>query len=78
MGMTIDNSILILEDYLEWLHEMNGSGVDEATNKLLEVARKYQKIEEIMHKVYASDNADVCLVQRLAEIRGVIEDGKTD
>jgi hypothetical protein len=44
-------------------------------HELKKIVRKYQKIEEIMHKVYTSDNADVCLVQRLAEIREVMEGG---
>ena len=49
MGITIDNSIHLLEDYLEWKKQfsLDGSGVDDATNKLLEVAKKYQKIQEI-------------------------------
>ena len=48
MGMTIENSIRLLEDYLEWqkLHGMDGNGVDEATRILIDVAKKYQKIQK--------------------------------
>lgn len=44
MGMSIDNSIHLLEDYLEWqkLHKMDGTGIDEATRNLIDAARKYQ------------------------------------
>lgn len=49
--MMIEDSIRLLEDYHEWemQHGLDGSGVDEATNKLLEVAKKYQKIKEIIN-----------------------------
>ena len=43
--------------------------------QIADIILKYQEVEQIMHKVYASDNADACLVQRLAEIRKVMEDG---
>ena len=47
MGMTIENSIRLLEDYLEWqkLHKMDGTGIDEATRNLIDVARKYQMMQ---------------------------------
>lgn len=47
MGMSIDNSIRLLEDYLEWqkLHKMDGNGVDEAIRNLIDVARKYQMFQ---------------------------------
>lgn len=47
MGMLIDESITLLEDYLEWqkLHEMDGNGVDEATRNLIDAARKYQMMQ---------------------------------
>lgn len=76
MGMSIKES-------LEWLisrkehYEMDDNCQELA--KALEIAintmRKYQHVQEIMHKEYASDQADVCLVQRLVEIREVLEDG---
>ncbi len=49
--------------------------VVESLDVALDTMRKYQKIEEIMHKEYTAEYMDVCLVQRLAEIREVIEDG---
>lgn len=47
MGMTIDNSIRLLEGYLEWqkLHKMDGTGIDEATRNLIDVVRKYQMMQ---------------------------------
>lgn len=75
MGMTIDNSIAILVDYLEWqkLHEMDGTGIDEATRNLIGVARKYQKIEEVVnnwhHDIDAKD------FECMAKIAEVVEDG---
>ena len=70
MGMSIENAIT-------WLNtdDFESKGFADATSVAIETMRKYQRIEEIMHKVYTSDNADVCLVQRLAEIREVMEDG---
>lgn len=47
MGMSIENSIRLLEDYLEWqkLHKLDGTGIDEATRNLIDVARKYQLMQ---------------------------------
>lgn len=47
MGMSIDKSITLLTDYLEWqkLHGMDGTGIDEATRNLIDVARKYQMMQ---------------------------------
>lgn len=54
MEMTIDKSINLLTDYLEWqkLHGMDGTGIDEATRNLIDVAKKYQKIEQIVSDRY--------------------------
>ena len=51
MGMTIDNSIALLVDYLKWQKQqgMDGNGIDEATRNLIGVARKY-KMMQIDHK----------------------------
>lgn len=75
MGITIDNSIRLLEDYHKWKHQFGiyGSGVDNATNKLLEVAKKYQKIEQII-KDHDNDiiPEDYWYIDRIKE---VVEDG---
>ena len=76
MGITIDNSIRLLEDYLEWEKQfsLDGSGVDDATNKLLEVAKKYQKIQEIV-----KNTQQLCSYgSAFIDIRKVIEDGNVD
>ena len=72
MGITLDNSIRLLEDYHEWekKHGLDDSGVDDATKKLLEVAKKYQKIEQIVND--KNINGDLL---RMSEIRWVLEDG---
>jgi len=50
MGMTIDNSIRILEDSQRWRKKYGifGCEEDDAINKLMDVAKKYQKIEQII------------------------------
>ena len=76
MEITINNSIRLLEDYLEWKNQfsLDGSGVDDATNKLLEVAKKYQKIQEIV-----KNTQQLCSYgSAFIDIRKVIEDGKID
>ena len=74
MEITIDYSIYLLEDYYKWKKKFgfDGSGVDDATNKLLEVAKKYQKIEQII-----MDDWDKGFQhsETLRRIREVIEDG---
>ena len=70
MGMSISEAISKMR------YELNKNNkIANAYAVAIDTMQKYQKIEEIMHKVYTSDNVDVCLVQRLAEIREVIEDG---
>ncbi len=76
MGMTIDKSITLLTDYLEWqkLHEMDGTGIDEATRNLIDVAKKYQKIQEIIK------NTDVMTgsngyARAFIKIKEVVKDG---
>ena len=58
-----DTQKAILEDYLEWqkLHDMDGTGIDGATKNLIEIAKKYQKIEHIV---------------KLEKIGEVVEDGQ--
>ena len=68
MGMTIEESIRLLEDYHKW-EKQYGSGVDDATNKLIEVAKKYQKIEQILKDIPYGGEATVRRIQE------VIEDG---
>lgn len=77
IAMTIDDSIRLLEDYHKYEKQFgtDGSGIDNATNKLLEVAKKYQKIQEIMdelngnfYRSYLKDR------QTLEKIYEVIED----
>ena len=72
MGITIDNSIRLIEDYHEWEKEwgLDGSSMDDATNKLIEVAKKYQKIEQIL------DDCDLEAWEVLERIRKVVEDGE--
>lgn len=78
MGMTIDNSIAILVDYLEWqkLNKMDGTGIDEATRNLIGVARKFQKIEEIYKNEYK--NYKIGDRGFSKEVRKVLEDGNDD
>ena len=78
MGMSIDNSIRLLEDHHKWekKYGMFGSGVDDATKKLLEVAKKYQKIQEILRwnnapSPYYKTDGDL-----FREICEVLEDGE--
>ena len=73
MEMTIDNSIRLLEDYHKWEKKYGifGSGVDDATNKLIEVAKKYQKIEQIL------DDCDLEAWEVLEEIKKVVDDENT-
>ena len=74
MGMTIDKSIALLEDYLEWQkqHGMDGTGIDEATRNLIDAARKYQ----IMQADYETRlRAD--MVAMLTEIQLEIEELKS-
>lgn len=68
--MTIYKSIALIEDYYKWQKKFgfDGSGVDDATKKLLEVAKKYQKIQEIV-----ANNENDGMIGRL--VREVIEDG---
>lgn len=77
MGIMIDNSIHLLEDYHEWKKQFgtDGSGVDDATNKLLEVAKKYQKIEQIV-KEWEFDHES--MVDSMEKISEVVEDGPTN
>ena len=79
MKVTIDNSIRILEDYKRWRKKYGifGSEEDDAINKLLEVAKKYQKIEQIIRSY------DVAwefhhMKPTIDKIREVMEDGKID
>lgn len=69
MGMSIDNSICLLEDYLEWqkLHKLDGTGIDEATRNLIDVARKYQKIEQILKDIPYGGEATVRRIQEVVE-----------
>lgn len=73
--MTIDNSIRLLEDYLEWqkLHKLDGTGIDEATRNLIDVARKYQRIEQIV-----ADRRGKLVLDTLVAIIKVVEDGNDD
>ena len=81
MKMSMDNSIRLLEDYHKWEKQFGifGSGVDDATKKLLEVAKKYQKIQEIMKsKKMNAFNIGVLIPKDMAcvlhEIKEVIEE----
>lgn len=78
MGITIDNSIRLLEDYRKWKKQfgIDGSGVDDATNKLLEVAKKYQKIQEIAEPLKGLSADEMSYVE--LRIREILEDGKID
>ena len=79
MGMTIDKSIALLEDYLEWqkLHDMDGTGIDEATKNLIEVAKKYQKIEKILSD-WINDDLVGMSDYWMGRIKEVVEDGNDD
>lgn len=74
MGMTIENSIRLLEDYLEWqkLHEMDGNGVDEATRNLIDAARKYQMMQADYENRLKADMAAILekLKSEIEELQG--------
>lgn len=78
MGMTIDNSICLLEKYLDWqkLNGFYGSGIDEATSKLLEVAKKYQKIEQILKEPCIIPEGCYPMLNKIERV--VKEDGNDD
>jgi len=78
MGITIENSISLLENYHQWEKQsgLYGNGVDDATAKLIEVAKKYQKIEQIVNAEFEEYNPLDRNIYRLALIRKVIEDDK--
>lgn len=80
MGITIDNSIRLLENYHEWEKKfgLDGNGVDDATKKLIEIAKKYQKIEQIVNAELEEYNPLDRNIYRLALIRKVMEDGNVD
>ena len=84
MGMSIDNSIRLLEDYLEWqkLHDMDGTGIDEATRNLIDVAKKYQKIKEIIQhwidEDLASESPSFADSGTIEDIIEVIKDGNDE
>ena len=73
--MTIDKSMTLLTDYLDWqkLHKLDGTGIDEATRNLIEVARKYQRIEQIV-----ADRRGKLVLDTLVAIIKVVEDGNND
>lgn len=76
MGITLDNSIRLLEDYHEWEKQLglDGSGLDDATKKLTEVAKKYQQIEQIVEHWACCGNPSDSMIA----ISEVIEDGNVD
>jgi len=79
MKMSIDNSIRLLEDYHKWEKKYGifGSGVDDATNKLLEVAKKYQKIDQILSD-WINDDSVGMSDYWMGRIKEVMEDGNDD
>ena len=71
MEITIDYSICLLEYYSKWKKKFgfDGSGVDDATNKLLEVAKKYQKIQKIAEPLKGLSADEMSYVEfRIREI----------
>lgn len=83
MKMSIDNSIRLIEKYHKWEKKcgFEGSSMDDATNKLIEVAKKYQKIEGKI-KVLQQFTEDTPLatqrmIRIINEIGEVLEDGKS-
>lgn len=74
MGMTIEESITLLADYLEWqkLHKMDGTGIDEATRNLVDVARKYQMMQADYETRLKAD-----IVAALKELQLEIEEIET-
>lgn len=80
MSITVDNSIRLLENYQEWKkrYDLDESGVDDAINKLLEVAKKYQKIQKIARWNNAPSPYYKPDGQLFREICEVFEDGNDD
>ena len=77
MNITVDNSIRLLENYQEWKkrYDLDGSGVDDAINKLLEVAKRYQEIKEIATKWKGEVRSGVsCSYDRMEDIWEVLDD----
>lgn len=79
MGITLDNSIRLLEDYHEWekQHGLDSNGVDDATKKLLEIAKKYQKIEQILSD-WINDDLVGMSDYWMGRIKEVMGDGNDD
>lgn len=77
MSITVDNSIRLIENYQEWKkrYDLDGSGVDEAIKKLLEVAKRYQEIKEIAAKWKGEVHSGVsCSYDRMEDIWEVLDD----
>jgi hypothetical protein len=79
MGMTIDVTIKNGIDLIDVIKEYwpSDKAID-TVGELVEIAKKYQKVEQIMKKEYHLIGMSDCLVQRLVDIRKVIEDGDID
>ncbi len=72
--MKLENAIALIEDYLEWGEKYGdgGSGVDDATKTLLEVAKKYEEIKAIV------DYPHYSLERKYVDIRRVIHEEDKD
>ena len=73
MEMTIEESMKVLQEVPKVMPITK-----ESINVAIDTMQKYQKIEEIMKKEYRVADMSQCLVERLVEIREVVEDGNDD
>ena len=78
MGMSIEEAITRYKNNAEYERTHGNLQGCLEFRQLAKWLEQLHKINKIMHKEYTAEHMDVCLVQRLAEIREVLEDGNDD